>query len=67
MLFGGNVTVWRADYNDLSNLAKKQTAAESNESKLTTENAELKNNAHLGENKTLREKVRAQGLCKILF
>lgn len=60
-LFGGNVTVSQTDYNNLSNLAKKQIATESKESTLTAENAELKKeyDALLGENETLREKVRA--------
>ncbi|MBD5130158.1 MAG: recombinase [Ruminococcaceae bacterium] len=60
-LFGGNVTVSQTDYDNLSNLAKKQIAAESKEHKLTEENAELKkeNDALQGENKTLREKVQA--------
>lgn len=60
-LFGGNVTVSQTDFDNLSNLAKKHIAAESKESKLTAENAELKKeyDALLGENDTLREKVRA--------
>ncbi|MCI9408722.1 MAG: recombinase [Oscillospiraceae bacterium] len=60
-VFGGKVTVSPDDYDRLTDLAKKQIAAENKEYKLTAENAELKKeyDALLGENETLREKVRA--------
>lgn len=60
-VFGGKVTVSPDDYDRLTDLAKKQIAAESKESTLTAENAELKKeyDALLGENETLREKVHA--------
>ncbi|MDE7228933.1 MAG: plasmid recombination protein [Oscillospiraceae bacterium] len=60
-IFGGKVTVAEDDYEKLTDLAKKQIADEGKEHKLTEENVELKkeNDALLGENETLREKVRA--------
>ncbi|MDE7399589.1 MAG: plasmid recombination protein [Oscillospiraceae bacterium] len=60
-IFGGKVTVAEDVYEKLTDLAKKQIADEGKESRLTEENAELKkeNDALLGENETLREKVRA--------
>lgn len=65
-LFGGNVTVSQTDYANLSNLAKKQIAAESKEHALTEENAKLKeeNAALADENSDLREKASAARTLK---
>lgn len=61
-LFGDNITVSKEDYNKLSTLAKKQIAAENKESELTSEISMLKKEKEelIGENKTLREKLREE-------
>ncbi len=61
-LFGDNITVSKEDYNKLSTLAKKQIAAENKESELTSEISMLKKEKEelVGENKTLREKLREE-------
>lgn len=60
-LFGGNVTVSRADFNNLSVMAKKQIAAENRESELTAEVAKLKKEKEdlSSENSSLREQALA--------
>lgn len=59
--FGDNVTVSQTDYNNLTNLAKKQIAAENRESELTAEVTKLKkeNEELSSENSNLREKAQA--------
>ena len=59
--FGDNVTVSQTDYNNLTDLAKKQIAAENRDSELTAENAKLKkeNEELSSENSDLREKAQA--------
>ena len=61
-LFGDNITVSKEDYSKLSTLAKKQIAAENKESELTSEISILKKEKEklVGENKTLREKLREE-------
>ena len=58
-VFGGKVTVARDDYDRLTDLAKKQIAAESKEGKLAAEVAKLKkeNEQLTTENISLRERV----------
>lgn len=58
-LFGGNVTVSQEDYNNLSELAKKQIAAENNVEELTEKVAVLeKDNAALvNKNKSLNNEL----------
>lgn len=60
-VFGGKVTVARDDYDRLTNLAKKQIAAESKEGELTAENASLKekNAALAAANDKLQDEVRS--------
>ena len=59
--FGDNVTVSQTDYNNLTNLAKKQIAAENREDELTAEVTKLKkeNEELSSENSNLREKAQA--------
>lgn len=59
-LFGGNVTVSQEDYNNLSELAKKQIAAENNIEELAEKVAVLeKNNAILADkNKSLNNELK---------
>lgn len=58
-VFGGKVTVAPGDYDRLTDLAKKQIAAENREGELTAEIANLKkkNEELSSENSTLRERV----------
>lgn len=58
-VFGGKVTISPDDYDRLTDLAKKQIAAESREGELTAEVANLKkkNEELSSENSTLRERV----------
>lgn len=60
-VFGGKITVSPEDYGKLTDLAKKQIAAESRERELTAENADLKekNAALAAENNELQGEVRA--------
>lgn len=60
-IFGGKVTVSPNDYDKLTDLAKKQIAAENKERELTAENADLKekNAALAAENNELQDEVRA--------
>ncbi len=60
-LFGGNVTVSQEDYNNLSELAKKQIAAENNIEELTEKVAVLENdNAVLADkNKILNNELKS--------
>ena len=59
-VFGGKVTISPDDYDKLTDLAKKQIAAESHERELTAENADLKekNAALAAENNELQGEVR---------
>ncbi len=68
-VFGGKVTVARDDYDRLTNLAKKQIAAESKERELTAEVAKLKeeNEKLTTENISLREKVHNAWLERFSF
>lgn len=56
-VFGGKITISQEDYVNVTDLAKKQIAAESKDNELATENAILKEkNATLAkENKSFRE------------
>lgn len=58
-VFGGKVTISPEDYEKLTDIAKKQIAAESRESELTAEVANLKkkNDELSAENTSLRERV----------
>ncbi|MDE7192830.1 MAG: hypothetical protein K2O14_02565, partial [Oscillospiraceae bacterium] len=60
-VFGGKVTVSPDDYDRLTDLAKKQIAAESKEHELAAENADLKekNAALAAENNELQGEARA--------
>lgn len=72
-VFGGKITISQEDYVNLAELAKKQIAAENNESKLFTEVESLKrrNSDLANENVSLKNEVRAvkslrESLCKAL-
>lgn len=68
-VFGGKVTISPDDYDKLTDLAKKQIAAESREGELTAEVTKLKKNVTRSVERTkLSEKKSVlQGRCKILF
>ena len=73
-VFGGKITISQEDYVNLTDLAKKQIAAENNESKLFTEVESLKrrNSDLANENVSLKNDVKAvkslrESLCKSLF
>lgn len=59
-VFGGKITISQEDYVNLTDLAKKQIAAENNESKLFTEVESLKrrNSDLVNENVSLKNEVR---------
>ena len=58
-LFGGNITVSQADFNELSGLAKKQISSVKKEKQLSAENEQLKNDKNLlsGENEALKKEI----------
>lgn len=60
-VFGGKITISQEDYVNLTDLAKKQIAAENNESKLITEVESLKrhNSDLANENVSLKNEVKA--------
>lgn len=60
-VFGGKITISQEDYLNLTDLAKKQIAAENNESKLITEVESLKrhNSDLANENVSLKNEVKA--------
>lgn len=68
-VFGGKVTISPDDYDRLTDLAKKQIAAENREGELTAEVTKLKkeNEKLSSENNTLREQVQAARSLKFSF
>ncbi len=58
-LFGGNITVSQADFDELSGLAKKQIASEKKEKQLSAENEQLKKdkNSLSDENEALKKEI----------
>lgn len=68
-MFGGKVTISPDDYDRLTDLAKKQIAAENREGELTAEVTKLKkeNEKLSSENNTLREQVQAARSLKFSF
>lgn len=72
-VFGGKITISQEDYVNLTELAKKQIAAENNESNLVTEVERLKrcNDELINENVSLKNEVKTikslrESLCKAL-